>query len=322
MFEQELTRNQGGAQKESQTLQGEISRFFERTQKPDYGQVSQEMKETHATDELERLGGMIENNIGIEASDNLGQWSGRFQKWSEKLEPPSSSQSSGANSGGRKKDNDMTEQLIALLRLRESEMNLRDQTTVLDQDKGEPASYKERAEKLSGSQEKMEEDLERIHQRTPLSALDPAFHESAGEMKEVATTLRLPQTGKPADEAEVKTIETLSDLINLINEQAQRPNQQPSQAQGSNGSAEEMEFLLQMMRNSGQGKVMAAQPATGLNRAGGTTERAGGRTGGNAAGKGAAAREVDKAAGVMEEAPAEFREALENYFHGIEQNGQ
>ena len=55
--------------------------------------------------------------------------------------------------------------------------------------------------------------------------------------------------------AEVKTIETLSDLINLINEQAQRPNQQPSQAQGSNGSAEEMEFLLQMMRNSGQGKV-------------------------------------------------------------------
>ena len=91
LFEQELdARTRAGAQKETDTLQGEISRFFERTQKPDYGQVSQEMKETHATDELDRLGGLIGNNIGIEASDNLGQWSGRFQKWSEKLEPPSS----------------------------------------------------------------------------------------------------------------------------------------------------------------------------------------------------------------------------------------
>ena len=86
-FEHALTADQGRAQKESDTLQGEISRFFERTQKTNYGAVSQEMKDTHATDELDRVGGMIGDNIGIQASANLGNWSERFQKWGDKLEP-------------------------------------------------------------------------------------------------------------------------------------------------------------------------------------------------------------------------------------------
>jgi hypothetical protein len=320
LFEKGLTRNQGGAQKETQVLQGEISRFFDRTQKADYGQVSQEMKETRATDELERLGGLIENNIGLEASENLGQWSERFQKWSEKLEPPASSRSGGRNSGGGQPNTDLTKQLIALLRLRESEINLRDQTSVLDQNKGEPASYNQSATALSGSQENLAENLARIHDDTALPALDPAFNDTAGAMKAVAATLRKPETGQPADAAEEKTVETLSDLINLINEQAQRPNQKPSGSPENSASEEEMQFLLQMMNHSSDGKAMAAQPAKGLN--GGTTGRAGERAGGEAAGKGAGAREVRRSAGAIEDAPPEFREALENYYHGIEQNGQ
>ena len=82
-FEHALTSDQGRAQKESDTLQGEISRFFERTQKTNYGAVSQEMKDSRATDELERLGGLIGDNIAIEASGGLGQWSERFQKWGD-----------------------------------------------------------------------------------------------------------------------------------------------------------------------------------------------------------------------------------------------
>jgi hypothetical protein len=322
LFEQGLTHHQGDAQKETQTLQGEISRFFERTQKPGYGQVNQEMKDTQAIDELDRLGGLIENNIGLQAWDNLGQWSARFQKWSDKLEPPSSGQSGAANSGSGQKQNDLTEQLIALLRLRESEINLRDQTSVLDQNKGDPPSYKDRASALSASQDKLAGALDSIHQKTPLKDLAPAFSDTAGAMKDVAATLRQPQTGQPADAAEVKTIETLSDLINLINEQAQRPNQQPSSSSGDEASDEEMQFLLQMMHQSSQGKPMSAQPATGLNRAGGTTDRAGNNPVGNAKGTAAGSRDVRQAAGVIQEAPTEFREALENYFHGIEQNTQ
>ena len=42
--------------------------------------------------------------------------------------------------------------------------------------------------------------------------------------------LQTPETGKPADQAEGKTIDSLSDLVNLINEQAQHGNPQQSPA--------------------------------------------------------------------------------------------
>jgi hypothetical protein len=323
LLEQGLVRNQNGAQKETVTLQSEISRFFERTQKTNYGEVNKEMKETQAAEELDRLGGLIQNNIGLQAWNNLGQWSGRFQKWSEKLEPPSANENGGAKtSSSGKNQNDLTQQLIALLRLRESEMNLRDQTSVLDQNKGEPATYKEHATALSGDQEKLEGELARVQEKASAKELAPAFHDTANAMKDVAATLRQPQTGPVADAAEVKTIETLSDLINLINEQAQRPSSKPSSSPGDEASDEEMQFLLQMMRQASQGKAAAARPATGLNRAGGTTDHVAGRSDGSATGAAAGSREVHKAAGVIEEAPREFREALENYYHGLEQNGQ
>jgi hypothetical protein len=318
VIENELTRTQATQQKETETLQGEISRFFERTQKPDYGQVSQEMKTSRATDELDRLGGLIGNNIGIQASQDLGQWSDRFQKWSDKLEPKSANDGQGSGSGGNQKKDDLTEQLIALLRLRENEMNLRDQTSLLDQDKGHKDTYAKGATALSENQVKLAGDLDGIHKKTPLKPLDTAFSQASDAMNQVATILRQPQTGKPADDAEMTTIATLSDLVNLINEQAQHPNSQPSQSPGDNKSDEEMQFLLQMMRNSANAKAMAAKPATGLNQAGGAADRARGRTGGNATGRGADSRDVRKAGGTMDEPPAEFRDALENYYHGID----
>jgi hypothetical protein len=196
-------------------------------------------------------------------------------------------------------------------------MNLRDQTTLLDQDKGPPESYHQRAAALADGQEKLAGDLEGIHRKVPVPEIDPAFADVSGAMKEVLVQLQKPQTGQPADEAEVKSVESLTDLINLINEQAQRPSQQPSPGK-SGDTAEEMQFLLQMMRDSANAKAFAAKPASGLNRSGGTASRPGGPLSGDAAGQGAGRRAVGQAAGVIETAPAEFRDALENYYHGLE----
>jgi len=317
LFEHSLVRNQSDAQKQTFTLQSEISRFFERTQKPTYGEVSKEMKDIHAADELDRLGGLIEDNIGIQASQNLGQWFERFQKWAEKLEPKSSSNSSGSGKG--QQQNDLTEQLIALIRLRGNELNLRDQTGILDQDKGTADSYNRRVGTLAQDQEKMSGDLDVIHEKAPLPQLETAFADASGAMKEVSSVLRQPETGKPADNAEGKTVDTLSDLINLINEQAQRAS--PKSAPGESAStAEEMQFLMQMARSSGKGKAFAVQPNRGMNSPGGSANGAGGSLSGNAAGKGAGNRSVNQAAGVIQNAPAEFRDALENYYHGLEQS--
>jgi hypothetical protein len=317
-FESGLVRDQSAAQKQTTTLQSEISRFFERTQKPDYGAVNKEMKEAHTGDELDRLGGLIENNIGLEASDNLGQWSARFEKWADKLEPKSSSGGSGSGSGSQSQ-NDLTEQLIALLRLRENEVNVRDQTTLLDQDKGAADSYRQRAATLAAGQEKLDGNLDAIHEKTPVPQLESAFVETSGTMKDVLTQLRQPQTGQPADAAELKAIDSLSDLINLINEQAQRASSKSSPGQKESAD-EEMQFLMQMSRNAGKGKAFAVQPNRGLSSPGGTTGHAGGQSLGNANGKGADGRSVNQASGVIEQAPVEFRDALENYYHGLERS--
>ncbi len=141
-------------------------------------------------------------------------------------------------------------------------------------------------------------------------------------MSQVATILRQPQTGKPADDAEVTTIETLSDLVNLINEQAQRPNSQQSPSPGDKQSDEEMQFLMQMMRNSANAKAMAAKPATGLNGAGGSTDRAGRAPRrqcgppGEAQGRATFARREAR----WKNHRRNFAKALENYYHGIDQS--
>jgi hypothetical protein len=318
-FDMALTTDQGKARKESETLQGEISRFFERTQKTNYGAVSKEMKEARTSDELDRLGGLIEDNVAMQASGDLGQWSRRFEKWGDSLEPKPDNASSGQGSSGKSQEKkDLTEQLIALLRLRENESTLRDQTSVLDQQKGAPSEFKEKAGALANTQGKMIGELRNIQKKADLPSLDSVFSDVAGSMNSAAAILQKPETGKPADDAESKTMNSLSDLVNLINEQAQRAKPQPSPG-SSSSSAEEMAFLMQMMKKSkGDGKAMALQPATGLNHAGGSTDRAGNPVTGNVNGKGASAREVQKASGVIENAPVEFRDALDNYFHGIE----
>ena len=55
-------------------------------------------------------------------------------------------------------------------------MNLRDQTSLLDQDKGQPDTYPKRAAALSQNQEKLAGDLDGIHKKTPLKQLDTGLY--------------------------------------------------------------------------------------------------------------------------------------------------
>jgi hypothetical protein len=317
LLEGHLVLAQAAAQTDTAALQGEISRFFERTQKPDYGQVGREMKESRAADELDRLGGLIDNNIGIEASEDLGQWSARFDDWAARLEPKSSGQGTPKPGDSDPKNMDLTEQLIALLRLRENEMNLHEQTGILDQDKGSRENYVQKAGTLAGNQEKLAADMDAIHEKTPVPQLDPAFADTSQTMKDTLGILRKPETGKPAGDAEVKSIESITDLINLINEQGQQPRQQSSPQQNAERN-EEMQFLMQLARMKAGGKQRGDQPNTRLTSPGGAATHAGDPLSGNATGKRAGDRAVHHAAGSIENAPDEFREALENYYHGLE----
>jgi hypothetical protein len=324
-----FVKQQGGAHDESAELQAEISRFFERTQMPNYGKVSQDMKEAGVSEELDRIGTLIQSNITFQTSLDLTNWSGRFHQWADVLQPKSDSQSGQAQPGNAqgKPPLDLTKQLIALLRLREKESTLREQTDVLEWSRETSSDYDEQAGALAVTQDNLGEALALVHQATPVPELDPTFNETASSMKEAGGLLAKPDTGPVTDGTEARSVDQLSDLINLINEKAQREQQQqqPQQGQAEQAggvSAEEMAFLTGMMRASSQsGQPPGQNPSGRGNMSGGTTDRAGNPIAGGAGGRGAAGRNVNKAAGVIQNSPVEFRDALENYFRNIEKPG-
>jgi hypothetical protein len=311
-----FVKDQDGARDESASLQGEISRFFERTQKTNYGHVSQEMKTTQATNELDRMGNLIRNNITVSASSDLTNWSHRFQAWADELRP----KSGGGGGGGGGQGLDLTKQLIQLLRMREAESNLRDQTGVLEAGKAAAPDYNGQTMMLSVSQMEMALQLKIIHNSIPISQFDKPFEQVGDSMSQTELLLGKPQTDSETDVSEGKSVDGLSDLINLINEVTQTS--QGSGKQPSDASSEDMAFLTGLMKQSS--KLVKAPPSKSMsgggNMAGGSTDRDGHPvTGGNVSGTAAGSRNVHKAAaGALENYPVEFRDALDNYFHAVD----
>ena len=318
-----LANQQDAAHADSRQLQSEINRFFERTQKKNYGEVSKEITEAKTAEELERIGGMIQDNVAMEATRNLGEWAERFAKWADKLEPPKEESGDGKGDGkSGESPKDLTKALVALLRLREKEMTLRQQTELLDAQRGDDANYKERAGELSGTQKKLGEDLSKLAEENELPPLVTPFRQTGEAMSEAESLLKKPQTDQTTLTTQVKSIDLLTDLINLINEQAKRQNPSQSKPQEGEGEsmAQQMAFLMQLMSPGKKpGEAMSMSPGGG-NRSGGSTDRLGGNADGDAAGKSGADRNVDKASGAAGAVlPSEFRETLESYFKAIEQ---
>lgn len=309
-----IAGDQEGVRAEARAVHEEMSRFFDRTRRENYGGVAKEMKEANAEAELDRLRTMIASNITMQAMGELAGWAKRFKDWADKLEPKQE-QAGGGQGGGTPQD-DLMRQLMALLRMREKEGNLRQQTQLLDRQKQDAPNFAESAKRLAGAQRAIREDLQRVQRENGLPQLEEPLGEARQAMEQAEGILQRPETGEPADRAEVKVIEVLTDVVNLINEQAQR---QSRGSQSAQAAAQEMEFLMQMAQQQpGQGMSMMAAATPGANRAGGGNGERGVLAGGDARGAGVEARSVNKASGSTRPVPTEFREALENYHRALE----
>lgn len=321
-IETKLARTQEDVHEQAQKLHNEVKRFYERTQKPNYGEVGNEMTEARVAEELDRTRELLAGNVGMEASRNLTTWAKRFHEWAEKLQPPeeqSSASAQGQGEGQGDQGPQMTKTLIALLRLREKELNLHRQTTLLEEQKSAVPDYKERAGELRVIQEKIKEGIAEIEKENQLPQLQKPYQETQWAMEEVERYLRVPQTDTATVQAQVKAVELLTDVINLINEQARR-NPPPSGGNSQGDESQDMAFLMQMMSQPGMAQGMAS-PQGGGNMAGGGTGSTSAGPAGEGAGKADAARNVKKASGSGSgfTVPAEFRETLENYFKALEQ---
>ncbi len=310
---------QTNAQTEAGTLQKEISRFFERTKKQNYGDVGIEMVEAKTVDGLEQVRGLIMENVAMEASKNSATWAVKFTGWAEKLEPQeySDSKGGGEGKGGEKKKVDVSKILVALLKVRQGEVNLRGQTGLLDEQRAQK-DYKKSAKELFSTQSKLTGDIHTLLIENIFAELDDAFSQTQRAMRDTEQLLAKPQTDAATVAIQTRAVENLTDLINLINEQAKRP---PKPGSGEGESAEDMAMLMQMGKGNKPGEGMPSEKSGAGNTRGGTTDRVPGSVNGDASsGKAAGERKVARAGGASANTPVEFRETLENYFKAVEKD--
>src|SRR6185295_15129484 len=165
--------------------------------------------------------------------------------------------------------------MLALLRLRQAEINLRDHTDWLEQNKPKIGGYREDSKILSVRQSLMMDDVETLQAEKEGKYL-PQVHEAMGEAE---TYLNKPQTDKPTVAAE-------TDAVNMLEAEIMEMMKQ-GESQGAGG---QMAMLMQMM-GMGQG----ASP--GGSMAGGTTDQANAESAGNKKGGGSEQRNIEKAVG-------------------------
>jgi hypothetical protein len=319
--ESALADDQGGAQKDAQVLHGEIGRFFERTQKENYGKVSKQMTDSHLTDELDHVRGLIQENISMDATHSLAEWSDRLNAWADLLQPKSDSSGGGGEGGAGGEDEALMRELLGLLRVRDREVNLRQRTGLLDQAKPDAATYHDAAKALASTQTEIKNATSKIQQENPAPALEAPLQDIVDSMQGVQALLDKPQTGRETELAQNRSVDLLSDVINLLNEQQQRGNS--SSNPQKTASAEEMAFLMQMMAQQMQPAFrMGLNPKGGGSLAGGTTDRAATGLPGDPTGKAPEPRTSRGASGASENVPTEFREALEKYYKAVEKLDQ
>ncbi len=279
------------------------------------------MASARTPDELDRLRALIEGNISMQAMDGLGLWADRFEAWADSLDPQQKDESppSEGPPGEPEEDDFALRQLMALLRIRESQLNLRERTRLLDKDRRTEAFYRESAGKLRAAEAKLVETIDVVQEENPEQEMEPVLRETSRALKAVESILAKPQTDEVAALAHNEALEKLSDAINLLNEKAKKSKQSgpPSESPG-----EEMAFMMQMMQQQNPTPGMQGGMKPGMNMSGGDTAMAASPVAGNATGKADAARTARKASGGAANAPAEFREALENYYKALEKTSQ
>jgi hypothetical protein len=170
----------------------------------------------------------------------------------------------------------------------------------LDERRDRLPEFAKAVARLEKTQRVLAGDIEKL----PRPDFPPKLLELLGQVRDAmgdaADLLARAETGPDTIAAQTEVIELLSDASQEA-------------AGGAAGSASLMALLQRMLG-------LAASRAGGGNPGGGDTDRPNNTTAGDPAGRPADQRPVEKATGYdPSRYPAEFREALENYFQRVEE---
>ena len=245
---------------EAGEIQKEISRFHERTGTEVYGEVSKLMDKEKTESGLLMVSHKIERNVAFEAMDALELWEEKFKVWADMLDAQISPSGSGSGQGqGEGMGKDITEQILALLRIRDGQGDIIKKTQVVDS-----GNFKAKRENwtntLNDQQLELMLDLTDVQIELAEESLNPLFDDTHTAMSESAIGLKKGEAGEVTQKAQTQSKEIITDLINLILETNNSPQ---SSTQGLSITA--MQFLMQQLGQGGEGKapVMTAGKSGG-----------------------------------------------------------
>ena len=301
---------------EAGEIQKEISRFHERTGKEVYGEISKLMKEEETENGLLLVSQKIERNIAFEAMDALELWADKFKVWADMLdEQISPSRSGSGQSQGEGMGKDITEQIIALLRIRDGQGDIIKKTRIVNNHNFQ-ADSKDWTNTLNDQQLELMLDLTDVQIELAEETLNPLFDDAHTAMSVSATGLKKGKVCEVTQKAQAESKEITTDLINLLLEPTNSPQ---SNTQGLSMTA--MQFLMQQLGKRGEGKAPAMTPGKsgGGSNQGGTSDRELEESVGEVLNLPTGSRKSRKSGGMSQSPPPEFKKIMENYFKSIEE---
>lgn len=277
-------------------LISDLEHYHRRTEKLVYGTVHREMVDAATPIAMKGITQRVQRNQHGRVIQNALQWAERFHAWADALakgrqEEKEPDPSDGSGEGEGQGD---TELMLAIMRLVQREMALRDQTRALDQ-RRTANGYVSAAKRLAMVQREMQFEVAQLLARALGPEVQEKLRVAARAMDDAATLLDKPETGGATIAAETEVIEHLGKAA-----------QSAGQMGGQSKAMEALEELLALMElgNSPGGNPQGSASDLASTEARGAMERDG--------------REARSVEGIRGHAPGdlpeEFREALGRFF--------
>ncbi len=309
----EMEKIQTTVSLDAEEIKNEISRYHERTNKAEYGEVSRLMNQAKAKEELGVVAQSLRNNISFQALNGLNQWEELFELWAQLLQAESPG---GDSPGGKAGEKNKTADILALLKIRKMQSEILFKTKNLDR-QGFLGNKEKWASSLTNQQDTLMIDLTDTQISMAEEALNPLFDDTHMAMAKSSEQLSNQIFDQVAQSAQEESKEILSDLINLLIE---------GQGQGNQPNASEnltaMELLMMQMGNEKPGQAKGKSPMAGKSGGGssqgGTTDKTVNSLNGNTSAPTNIGTSSQSSGSGRPSIAPEFQEVMEKYFKAIE----
>jgi hypothetical protein len=248
-------------------------------------------------DALRAISQLIVDNRSFQSIDKSETWAVQLDAWADELAAQQKAASSAAQAAGEQipANHKDLEVLLGLERARQQEEIIRERTRKTNETREADPRYTSNARKLSHRQGDLAQDLLRLERLASNDKLGQLVEKISGEMLNVKTMLRKPQTDSETVSVQTEIIELLGTAMASA-----------AQSAGAAASASMMQMLGITAAGGGSNKGgegnitgdVASEGTRGRARDGRDVERSGGQINANV--------------------PREFKDAMEGYLNAVD----